>query len=136
MKTEIQTVRPFSSGSEAMDWQWNNCDRCVRAFKPAEGKNMPDYSTTQKLVNLGRECTMKYAIDMGYMTGEVSVEIAALVGWTEEKGWPDSCMMFSDDDNDEWKPAPRKPYGPDEQMCLPFAINDIVMNRTEILEAV
>lgn len=129
----IQTIRPFSNGTEAMMWYEGNCDHCVKAFV---GKgNPPDYDTTQKLVNLGRECKIKFAIDLGNISGEVSIEIAEQMGYTKEKGFPWNCLHFSDSDNDRWKPSPRRPKGDNDlQLCMPFAINDIVMN--EIFEPI
>lgn len=132
-KIEVQTVRPFSNGTEFMMWLDSNCDQCVKSYKPTNGQ-MPDYKTTQRLVNLGMECKLKLAIDFSAITGEVSEDIARQVGWTPEKHWPEACMMFSDDENDGWKPAPKKPKdAPDCQMCLPFAINEIVMTEEKEL---
>ena len=112
-----------------MCWLDENCDRCVKSYKPLNGE-MPDYNVTQKLVNLGRECKLKFALDYSMVTGELPTDIALQIGYTEQNGFPESCMLFSDDKNDGYKTPPRKPKdAPDGQMCLPFAINDIVMTE-------
>ncbi len=125
-KVEVQTIRPFSNGTEAMIWYEENCDRCVKAYK-----GMPDYNTTVKLVNLGMECKYKFGMDMAHITGEVELSIAEAIGYVEGKHFPRTCLHFSDDDNDRWKrPPTKRPKGDNDlQMCLPYAINDIVMNE-------
>jgi hypothetical protein len=131
MKQVKRTITPFSNGSEAMMWYEGNCDTCVKAFK----NNMHDYDTTQKLVNLGRECKLKFALDLGNLSGELPIDIAEQIGYTEHKGFPQTCLKWSDDDNDKWKPAPRKPKGDNDlQLCMPFAINDIVMTENKTLQ--
>ena len=130
-KQTNEFISPFSSGTEAMCWVDENCDRCVKSFKPSNGE-MPDYNTTQKLVNLGRECKMKFAIDVGFVTGEIPLEIAQSIGYTEEKGFPSSCLHFSDNDDDGFKTSPRKPKDePPNQMCLPFVTNEILVNHNK-----
>lgn len=129
MKDE-QQIRPFSNGTEFMCWLDNNCDRCVKAFKPKNGI-IPDYKNTQRLVNLGLECKMKFAIDFSSITGEIPISIAKEIGYSEENGLSGNCMFFSDDNDDNWQPTPKKPKdAPDCQMCLPFAINEIVLNKS------
>lgn len=128
MQKEIQSISPFSNGTEAMMWMDSNCDRCVKAHKVKWPEPPPDFAASKKLVNLGMECKMKLAIDLTFVDVDIPEDIAQLVGWTEEKGWPSDCMMYSDDDNDGWKPTPRTPKdAPDCQMCLPFAINEIAL---------
>lgn len=131
MKHEVQKITPFSNGTEFMYWLDENCDRCVKAFRPAKGKDMPDYDTTQKLVNLGRECKIKFAVDVA--TGldiPIPEDVARLEGWTPETGWKWNCMLYSDNDDDGWKPAPRKPKdAPDCQLCLPLEINAIALTK-------
>jgi hypothetical protein len=124
-------VRPFSSGTEAMMWLDHNCDRCVKSFKPKH--SLPDFKTTQNLVNLGRECRLKYHIDMGFITGDIPEDIAKQVGWTLEKGFPESCMMYSDNDDDGWKPTPRHPdRSPDNQLCFPFILDQFEIKETSL----
>lgn len=98
----------------------------MKSFKSKSENGPPDFAATKRLVNLGMECKMKFHIDLGFVTGEVPIETAKLVGWTEENGWPSDCMMYSDDRDDGWKPPPRKPKEPpDNQLCFPFLINEI-----------
>src|SRR5690606_26169327 len=91
-----------------MNWPANNCDTCVRAFRPKNGKPLPDYNATQTLVNLGRECKIKFAIEyaMGTWT-DIPDEVGALMSGKPGQ-WSDQCMMHSEDDNDgPPKPGPR-----------------------------
>ncbi len=127
---------PFSSGTEFMDWQENNCCTCVRAYKPKGPRyELPDYRVTQKLVNLGRECPMKFAMELGAGggSGEMPDDLAARVGWKGEGGLPWDCMMHSDDDSDGWKPTPRVPPEDPRQFML-FSIVDEVFEEMEQLE--
>ena len=72
-------MSPFSC-MEYFHWAAHNCDTCVRAFRPAKGKEMPDYNATQRLVNLGRECKIKFDIEyaMGTSTG-VHNDLGAII---------------------------------------------------------
>lgn len=134
METKTESISPFSNGTEAMCWLDQNCDNCVKAYVPKNPElGMPDFDTTQRLVNLGRECRLKFAIDLGFITGEIPLEVASVIGYTEEKGFPEQCMMFSDNDDDGYKPNPRKPKDePPSQFCLPFAINEILKDHKEL----
>lgn len=125
---------PFSNGTDFMHWYDQNCGTCVRAFVPANGKNLPDFDATQRLVNLGRECRMKFAVDLGIGggTGEVPDDIAALMGLNGD-GTVGQCMMHSDDDNDRWKPGPRKPPPEDDRQLMLFSIVDDVLAEQENL---
>ena len=121
MKTAIQQIEPFSSGTDAMCWLDRNCDRCVRAYKPKDWNNPPDFAASKKLVNLGLECKMKLAIDFGFISGEVPIDIAQLVGWNEEDGWPSGCAMFSDDEKERPKRRGKsKPKPPPENQTALF----------------
>lgn len=122
---DTEQISPFSNGSEAMDWVCNNCGTCKRAHKPKDPNNPPNFSATVKLVNLGMECKMKLSVDFGFVTGTMAKEMAVLIGYTEENGFPDSCMFHSDDDRDGWHPVYKPKQPPDNQMCLPFALNEI-----------
>ena len=128
---------PFSNGSDFMYWHDHNCGTCVRAFRPAKGNQMPDYNATQKLVNLGRECRMKFALELaiGGGTGEISDDMAALIGWKGTGTWPGQCMMHSDDDNDRWKPGPRKPPPEDDRQIMLFSIvDDVLLEQDQIVK--
>ena len=119
-----QMVIPFSSGTEGMNWYANNCSECKRAYLPKDG-NYPSDKTMRNYVSCGKECKMKFAIDYGFITGEVDSEIIDLIG-RNEHGWiAQSCRFFSDDDNDRYK-APKRPR-PDapNQMVMPFILDEI-----------
>lgn len=118
-----EQMSPFSNGTEAMMWEDENCRQCNRAMR-FKG-NPPNFQNTLKLVNMGCECKMKLAMDYGNITGTIAVWAAQLIGLKEGRlSW--QCMMFSDDDNDRWKPTPRQPYSPpDNQLCFPFIIDEI-----------
>lgn len=114
-------MKPFSC-MEYFHWAANNCDTCVRAFRPKKGKELPDYNATQRLVNLGRECKIKFAIEyaMGTST-DIPDEISALMGAGQ-------CMMHSTDDKDgPPKPKPRKPPEDPMQLML-LSVTDEILN--------
>lgn len=129
----------FSNGTEYMMWTEQNCDTCVRAFRPAKGKEMPDFNATQRLVNLGRECKIKFAIEYaaGSGVGDVPDDIAALVSGIPGK-WSWQCMMHSSDDNDgpnkPRKPRPPKDTSEDPQQLMLFSIVDEVFEEMKTLE--
>jgi hypothetical protein len=50
-------VIPFCTGSEAMEWESNNCDQCSRA-----------------------RCYPKKAIQMGYISGKITLKVADFIG--------------------------------------------------------
>jgi hypothetical protein len=52
-------LRPFSNGTEAMNWEWNNCDRCKR---------------------IG--CYPKIALQNGYITGHITEQVADFIGYS------------------------------------------------------
>lgn len=127
METETM-IRPFSNGSQAMDWYYNNCEQCVKAYFPKKDGEWPSCKTMKAYCSIGKECKLKYQVDIGFITGEIPLETAKKIGYTEEKGFPCSCMMFSDNNDDGFK-APKRPKPdntPDNQMVLPFLTNDIL----------
>jgi len=120
---------PFSSGTQACGWMSRNCDCCVKAFRPKNPECPPDFNATQKLVNLGIECKYKFDIDVAHITSEVPIATSLSIGGTD-KDFPKQCILWSDNSNDGYKPPPRKPKdAPDNQMCMPFALNEIVPER-------
>lgn len=125
-------MTPFSNGSDYMHWTAQNCDTCVRAYQP-KGTELPDFDTTQKLVNLGRECRIKFAIELGAGggSGEVPDDVAALAGWKGD-GWPQQCMMHSDDEDDRWRPKPKTPPEDPRQLML-FSVVDEVLEEQQHL---
>lgn len=115
-------------------WTAHNCDTCVRAFRPKKGKELPDYNATQRLVNLGRECKIKFAIEyaMGTWT-DMPDEIGALISGKAGQ-WSDQCMMHSSDPNDGPSNGPRKPRTPpeDPMQFMLFSIADEIENTERI----
>lgn len=117
-----------------LHWTAHNCDTCVRAFRPKKGKELPDYNATQRLVNLGRECRIKFAIEyaMGTWT-DMPDEIGALISGKVGQ-WSDQCMMHSSDPNDGPNNGPRKPRIPDgdPMQFMLFSIADEIENTERI----
>lgn len=69
----IPTMTPFSCGSEAMDWMSHNCENCGRAYLSDEGD---DYEVFDRKLREGKECPLKYAIESGFITSEIRMDIA------------------------------------------------------------
>lgn len=117
-------------------WTAHNCDTCVRAYRPKPGKELPDYDATQRLVNLGRECKIKFAIEyaMGTWT-DIPDDIGALMSGKVGQ-WSDQCMMHSGDPKDGPNNAPRKPRTPkdDPMQLMLISVTDEILN-TEIVKA-
>lgn len=118
-------ISPFSNGSEAMDWVDNNCNRCVKAYRPKVEGDFPSFKTMQQYCSIGKECKLKFHIDMGFITGEIPVHIGEQIGFSDEhkNSLKQTCLLYSDNDDDGYKPKPRpKPDGPLNQMVMPFII--------------
>ena len=124
---------PFSNGTEAMDWMDQNCDRCVKAYKPLKEGEWPSFKTMQTYCSIGKECKLKLHIDIGFITSEVPVDICKQIGM-DEVGRLKNCMHFSDNEDDGFKPNPRpKPDNtPDNQMVMPFIIENC-LNKKELV---
>lgn len=129
METTTQNnIAPFSSGSEAMFWYGENCEKCTKAFFPKKQGDWPSDKTMRQYCSTGKECKLKYAIDVSFITAELPLNIALQVGYKEEtEEFPDSCMMFSDNDDDRWQPPKRlRPdKTPQNQMVMPFLFDSI-----------
>lgn len=128
-------MNPFSTGTEAMNWMCNNCDTCKRAYLPKKGENkMPDYEETKKLIELGRECVMKLDLEMGFISGEIPISSAKLIGQTES-GLKESCMMHIERTSRDWDEdyPPKKPIDtiPDNQLCFPFIMDELIGQGAE-----
>jgi len=119
---------PFSNGTSAMMWMENNCDRCVKAYRPKVEGNWPSFDTMKQYCSIGKECKLKLHIDIGFISSEVPKEIIDQIG-RNENGWiSDQCMLFSDNEDDGYKPKKRpKPDGSGpNQMIMPFSIEEIL----------
>ncbi len=120
---------PFSNGTQAMNWYCNNCDKCTKSWHPDQNKPYPKESTIANYVSQGKYCKLQYWIDLGFILGEIPLEIAEQIGFTS-KSYSGSCMMFSDNEDDGYKPPkrPRPDNTPDNQLVLPFLTNEILEN--------
>ena len=144
-KTEQLRSIPFSNGSEFMFWQEENCCRCVKA-----NWGQHDYNKTQKLVNLGIECPLKFDMELNSFDGTISDETAFEIGCTRPPEQQKNgrfctlfrqCKRFSDKDDDKWKPTTKPIDQPDNQLCFPFIHSDIdsafielpVLNKIELI---
>ena len=77
--------RPFSSGTEHLDWQHRNCQRCAKFV---------DNALTQAEINSGTDwpCPIDYAVTYGAMSdGTISDEIATRVGFEKGDIWFPEC---------------------------------------------
>ena len=124
-------VRPFSSGTGAMIWMCNNCERCV---KYCDDLNIEE-STRRSYLRSGKMCKIQYYLGWGHVYGYIPKSIAPLAGWTEEKGWPEQCMLYSDNDDDRWRP-PKKPKPdptPDNQVLLFSEFDSLFEEKRELI---
>lgn len=118
MKNMAKMIVPFSSGTQAMDWQYHNCDQCKRAYKPKKGEDgYPDFDETEKLVAQWRECKMKFYVDYGFVIGEIPEDIGKQIGLNERGGLKESCIMFIEDNGRGWE-------GDDERNPVTLIINN------------
>jgi len=128
MKKEKEMMQPFSNGTEAMMWQEQNCERCVRAYWP-KGEDWPKDTTMRHYISIGKECKLKYHIDLGFILGEIPVEIALQIGAKENEysrlKLPWNCIMFSDDEDDGYHPPkrPKRPPTPDIRQAHLFPLD-------------
>lgn len=128
---------PFSNGTEAMMWYGENCDRCVKAFHIGANGEWPQESTLKQYVRLGKYCKLQYWIDVGFIEGTIPDDIAAQIGKDTDYGLKQTCMFFSDNDNDGYKPPKRPKPEPPNQMVMPFILDEFGINvKKEFLELV
>lgn len=142
VKKKEPVVIPFSNGTEAMMWMDNNCDCCARAYHPRSDGEWPSDKTMRQYCRDGRECPMKYAIDIAHITGEMLLEVAEKVGYADDR-MPVKCKEWKDrgGNGNPRGPAtpPRKSRGkpiPENQMVLGFGFSEIAQNHTPIKEKV
>ncbi len=123
-------MTPFSNGTEAMIWYGNNCEVCTKAYFPKDGE-YPSDKTMKRYCKIGKECKLKYAIDWSFVSGEIPDDVAAQIG-TNKFGLKETCMMFSDDEDNRYKP-PHKPIDniPDNQLML-FSIADDILEEVKV----
>lgn len=120
-----------------MRWYDQNCGQCTRAMHM---KEMPDFDVTQKMVNLGRECRLKFALEIGVGggTGEIADDVAAVIGTGPNGcGLKETCMMFSDKEDDRWRPPNnRKPPPEDQRQFMLFSVSDEEETKVEKRELI
>ena len=121
-----ENKRPFSNGTEAMDWYCNNCETCVKAWHPDPKKGSPSYETMKKYRSQGKYCPLQFDIDDGFVSGEIPTE-------TYRKIWPmgrmenPKCFHWSGDDRDRWTPPRKpKPVPPPNQLPLFTEFDELV----------
>jgi hypothetical protein len=129
---------PFSNGTQAMIWQDNNCDRCVKAWHPDGEKGYPKEKTIQSYVRCGKYCKLQYWIDIGWIEGSIPLEIAKQIGLDENELLRDQCMFYSDNEDDGYKPPkrPKPDNTPDAQLTMPFYLEEIGITESEKLELI
>lgn len=95
-----QEIDPFSNGTEYMFWTDENCCKCKKAYWADE---MPDFDETQKLIAEGKECPLKFALELHSVCGGLTREIVDRIGYENDRlSW--DCKEFEertieDDDN-------------------------------------
>ncbi len=128
---------PFSNGTEAMQWYGENCDRCVKAYHPDPETGWAKEATLKNYVRCGKYCKLQYWMDVGFIEGTIPDEIAVQIGKGENYGLKQTCMFFSDNDNDGYKPPKRPKPEPPNQMVMPFILDELGINiNKEVLELV
>lgn len=127
---------PFSNGTSAMIWYGENCGQCVKSWHPDINKNPPSYETQKKYVTCGKYCKLQYWIDIGFIEGSIPKEIAEQIG-INDHGLA-HCRFFSDKDDDRWQPPkrPRPDSTPDNQLVMPFLLQEMETDKVTEKELV
>lgn len=140
MKDNIN-IKPFSNGSEAMIWYSENCELCTKAFFPKNGE-YPSDQTMKNYCSIGKECKLKYSIDLGFITGEIPLYVANQIGWNGSF-LNENCMMFSDNSDDGFNyPKKNKPDNTPDNQLLMFSEFDELLNpkpeecKSKVLETI
>lgn len=130
-KSIIEPTHIFSNGTEAEGWYYSNCGECVKAFLPKG--DYPSEKTMQEYVRCGKYCKLQYWLDIGFAEGVIPKEIAEQIGLKYFNvqvppapagifaGLKDTCMFFSDNDNDRYKPPKRPKPDVPNQLCMPLS---------------
>lgn len=126
-------MRPFSNGTESMIWYDNNCCTCKKAWHSKDG-NYPKEETLKAYVRQGKYCKLQYDLDLGFVISEIPESTADQIGTTHKSETyctlKETCMMWSEKDEDDNRPRPRKPRDPSgpNQLCLPIELIEIERN--------
>ena len=88
---EIRTIRPFSTGTQYMDWEASNCGRCIKA------------STKEEFERGEFACSIEMELAYGTVgDGTISDDAATRMRYVENKGkyvW--QCGEW--EPTEEWK---------------------------------
>jgi len=85
------TITPFSNGTQALDWECANCDRCK---KSATNLGLPAHEMPT--------CEIEIAIVHCGWGEKMTVEMAGRMGYTENKG-EYNWMCNEAEWTEEWK---------------------------------
>jgi hypothetical protein len=143
MTETAEKITPFSTGTGHAEWQDSNCDCCKKCYQPPVKNGditWPKDKTMRQYVRDGRECEMKYSLDMAWIDGTMPLEMALKVGYDPDGNyprWPQRCKEWVDRGNGGNPRGPRRPKPiPDNQMVLGFEFSAIAQNHTPIKETV
>lgn len=131
-KEKPAMMAPFSNGTEAMMWADRNCDCCAKAYHPAVDGDWPKDSTMRQYCRDGRECPMKYAIDVAHVTGEIPLGMAQRVGYDPAIGprMPSKCKEWKDRGDGGNPSGPKQPRPvPANQLSMGFEFSEIAQNH-------
>ena len=133
-------ITPFSTGTGHAEWQDVNCECCAKCYQPPirRGEQQwPSDKTMRQYVKDGRECPMKYALDLAWMDGTMPLDMALEVGYNpdgEYPQWPNRCLKWVNRGNGGNPRGPRRPKPvPDNQMVLPFILEEIGEKKNELV---
>ena len=109
IKEAVQLIEPFSSGSEAMWWMDYNCYQCKKACL---WDCSVDNHHFEKAVKEGKECWMKYDMDLGFVIGEIPLKtFESIKGDQEDISRCSKWKPRDDDQGDEGiNPPPINPF--------------------------
>ena len=126
-KSEL--IQPFSNGTEHAYWQDVNCESCKKCYQPPIKKGeqqWPSDKTMRQYVRDGRECEMKYVLDISWIEGKMPLDVAERIGYSRDFGLDRKCKEWQDRGNggNPRRPKAPKPV-PDNQMVMPFILEEI-----------
>ena len=96
MNTQLPVIqdrcRPFSCGTQRLDWEASNCDRCVKNTPPERG--MPD-------------CDIQRAIcEASWGDGSITADVSRRMGYSENPlafVWQCSEVVWTEEWKAEWR---------------------------------
>ncbi len=133
------TIIPFSTGTGHAEWQDVNCDYCAKSYQPPirNGyQQWPSDKTMRQYCRDGRECPMKYALDIAWIDGSMPIDMALKVGYKpdgEHPRWPARCVEWKDRGDGGNPRGPKKPRPvPANQLSMGFEFSEIAQNHIPI----